>query len=113
MFFLKVISDRIQVHMASFDISQEAVERFASLARIQLSEKERAALTKDLAAILEYVRQVSGVADIAPPALPGNRNVFRDDGEPHPSGAETEALLAEAPAVEEGFLKVKKILSRT
>jgi len=96
----------------SFRVNTEDMAHLATLARIRLSDEEKAALSKDLEAILGYVRQVSEVADKAPKVSARLENVFREDGKPHATGAYSEVLLAEAPAVEKNFVKVKKIISR-
>lgn len=92
-------------------LTVEDVAALARLARIELTEEERAHLAPQLDVILESVAQVSEVAtdDVAPTshALPLT-NVFRPD-EVRPSiGAE--AALSGAPSAEEDRFRVPQIL---
>ena len=79
-------------------LTVQDVKAVAHLARLELSEDELAAMTRQLGAILDYVAQLQrldpeGVEPLAH-ALPVS-NVFRDD-EPAPSLPVDEAL-ANAP----------------
>jgi Asp-tRNA(Asn)/Glu-tRNA(Gln) amidotransferase C subunit len=62
--------------------------------------------------ILAYVGELSSVAtedDIAPRA--GDlRNVLRPDETPRAGGEFTQAIIANAPDEEDGYVKVKQIL---
>ena len=96
-------------------ISPEEIRKLASLARIQISEREEASLAKDMDSILDFVKQIQSVStDATKTTKERVRNVLRPDTNPHESGIHTEAILAEAPQTEtkEGgrFIKVKKIL---
>jgi aspartyl-tRNA(Asn)/glutamyl-tRNA(Gln) amidotransferase subunit C len=92
-------------------LSPEDVRRLGALARIDLSEEELARLAPELDVILEAVASVSAVADAdVPPtshALPLT-NVFRAD-EVRPS-LDRDAVLAGAPATEDGRFRVPRIL---
>lgn len=87
------------------------IEKLAELARLEIPEEEKETLRAEVDSILEFVGQIK---KLTPPELVKEagavRNVFREDTDPHPSGKFTEALLAEAPATEDGYLRVKKIL---
>jgi aspartyl-tRNA(Asn)/glutamyl-tRNA(Gln) amidotransferase subunit C len=79
-------------------LTPQEVKAVAHLARLELSDDELAAMTRQLGAILDYVAQlqqldVDGVEPLAH-ALPVS-NVFRDD-EPAPS-LPVEEALANAP----------------
>ncbi len=90
------------------------VHNLAKLARIGVSGAEAKKLEGDLESILGYVSELEAVDVKAEEsgALPEGalRNVLREDADPYPSGAFTEAILAEAPKTEEGYLVVKQIL---
>ncbi len=89
------------------------IEKLAKLARIELTDAEKVAFAHDLDSILGYVDQIREVAtDDKPAEVGGIFNVLREDEvQPdHETGQFTEKILAEAPAVQDGFVKVKKIL---
>lgn len=92
------------------------IEKLAKLARIELTEEEKAKYLKDIGAILGYVDQIKGVlanhsenvlAKSGPKDL---NNVMREDEVKNESGANTEVIVAEFPQKQGNSLKVKKIL---
>jgi len=93
-------------------LSVDDVAALARLARIELTEAERAHLAPQLEVILESVAKVSDVAtdDVRPTSHPVPlTNVFRAD-EVHAS-LPVEQVLAGAPAAEEDRFRVPQILS--
>lgn len=93
-------------------MDKKEIENLAQLARMDLSEAEKASLASDMKDILAFVDKIKE-ADVD--VTLENRvgavyNVFREDMDPHESGIYTEALLAAAPSREGDFVKVKKIL---
>jgi aspartyl-tRNA(Asn)/glutamyl-tRNA(Gln) amidotransferase subunit C len=93
------------------EISKEQVEHVARLARLEVSEEEKATFARQLSAILTYIDQLKEVetAGVEPTAtvLPTD-NVFRED-EVRPSLSQ-EGALANAPDQADGFFRVPKIL---
>ena len=92
-------------------LTDDDVRWVAHLARLELGEADRAALTRQLSAILEYVNQLQqvntdGVEPLAHP-LPV-QNVFRPD-ELRPSLPVDEALR-NAPARSGDFFAVPAVL---
>lgn len=87
------------------------VEHLAHLARINLPEDEKASFLNDMKSILGYIDQISSVdtsgVDLT---LPEHRNIIRDDVALNETGSQTDALIAEAPESQDGFVKVKQIL---
>ena len=87
------------------------IEHVARLARLELSDEEKARLREQLGAILEHAAKVGEVAaDDVPPtayAIPRS-NVLRPD-EVTPSLA-VEEVLSNAPEVEDDRFKVPKIV---
>ena len=88
------------------------IEKLAKLARIELTEEEKAKYLKEIGAILGYVDQIKGAVAKAGEdrKVPEHRNVMRADEVKNPSGSNTEALVAEFPRKKDNYLKVKKIL---
>jgi aspartyl-tRNA(Asn)/glutamyl-tRNA(Gln) amidotransferase subunit C len=92
-------------------LTPEQVRLVAHLARLELSEAELAAMTRDLSAIVEYVKQLQeintdGVEPLA--HVMEIENVFRAD-EPTPSLA-VDAALANAPDRQQDFFAVPAVL---
>ncbi len=92
-------------------ISRVEIEKLADLSRLKLSDEETAEMQSEMNSILAYVDKLkSAGGGEAKPASSANKNVLREDENPHQSGVYTERLLAAAPKSQNGFIKVKKIL---
>jgi aspartyl-tRNA(Asn)/glutamyl-tRNA(Gln) amidotransferase subunit C len=92
-------------------ITREEVRHIALLARMHLTAEEESRLVDQLGAILEYVATLRRVdtSNVAP--LAGaleTDNTLRDDQVTN--APNTEALLANAPAADDGFFQVPKII---
>ena len=93
------------------EITKQAVEKVAKLARLELTEVEKAAFTKQLNQILTYVETLKqyDTAGVGPTAtVLGQVNVFRSD-EVRPC-LSAEQALANAPESAEGYFVVPKII---
>lgn len=92
-------------------IDRKTVDHVARLARLALSEDERDRLREQLSAILEHIN-VIGEADTSAVAASANilpmTNVMAPDTS-RPSCAPQE-LLANAPAREDGYFRVRAVL---
>ena len=95
-------------------MDKDKVLALAKLARIKVSESEAEKLSHEFESILGYVGEVKEISmtNNSQPTTDNFtvRNVMREDGEGHASGLYTEKLLAEAPARDGDYIKVKKIL---
>lgn len=94
-------------------VSREEIEKLASLARIEISEKEAEKLSGEIDAILGYVNLVGQIhPDPKASGLGQNSeiNVLREDENPTESESFNKELIAEFPKAEKNYLKVKKIL---
>ena len=93
------------------EINKEQVEHVAKLARLEVSEDEKAMFARQLSAILTYMDQLKEMdtEGVEPTAtvLP-TENVFREDAV-KPSLTQ-ERALANAPDQADGFFRVPKIL---
>ncbi len=92
-------------------ITKQEVEKVAKLARLELTEAEKDAFTKQLAEILTYVETLKqyDTEGVEPTATVLRQvNVFRDD-DVRPS-LPVERALANAPEHGDGFFVVPKIL---
>ncbi len=89
------------------------IEKIAELARLSLKPEEKAALEKDLGAILEYVTQLEKLdtSKVEPTSHVLNlENVYRKD-EPRSAGVRDE-VLKHAPLRDGNFFKVPKVVDK-
>jgi aspartyl-tRNA(Asn)/glutamyl-tRNA(Gln) amidotransferase subunit C len=92
-------------------IKKEEVEHIAKLARIGTSDKEIEALTKDMSAILDWMKELeqADVANIEPTEhITGSENVMRED-KAEPCGMREE-IVKLFPESKDGYDKVKSVL---
>ena len=99
----------------SKDMQIEEVRKLATLARIDMSEEEMNEVAKDFDSILAYVGQVQEVSGEASENKKSKedyfmRNVMREDAVTNNGRENTDKILANAPEVEDGFIKVRKIM---
>jgi aspartyl-tRNA(Asn)/glutamyl-tRNA(Gln) amidotransferase subunit C len=93
------------------EITKQEVDKVAKLARLELTEVEKAAFTRQLSQILTHVETLKqyDTAGVEPTAtVLGQVNVFRAD-EVRPS-LPVERAVANAPESAEGFFVVPKII---
>lgn len=99
-------------------ITKDDIKNLAHLARIEVPEGEMGKIASDMDEILRYVGEISvavGQGKKSGSTEPGVqvgflKNVFRDDVPTTERGEYTEDILANAPAREGNYVKVKKIL---
>ncbi len=90
-------------------ISTDEVGRIAKLARLSYKEEEKQKLQTELSAILNYVDQLKAVeGKVTESYDPEALNLMRDDVAEPPTIADE--LIKQAPASQDGLLKVKSIL---
>jgi aspartyl-tRNA(Asn)/glutamyl-tRNA(Gln) amidotransferase subunit C len=93
-------------------LSREDVLNLASLSRLRLSDDEVEKLRGELSEILNYVQILDSVdvSGLQPTyQVSGLKNVSRPD-EVRDYGYATKDLLSNAPAVQDGQFKVKRVL---
>lgn len=88
------------------------VAALAKLARLEVSADELERLEKEIPEILAFVETIQSVSGDVVLEAPEVRNVMRTDENPHESGVFTKTLLDAAPASEDGYLLVKKVLHK-
>jgi len=92
-------------------LTRDEIRRIAALARLRLSADEEAQLTEQLSRILQYMDKLNQLdtSRVEPLAHAVDIvNAFREDkvtNQPNP-----EAILANAPAKDQTFFKVPKII---
>ncbi|MFA5830809.1 MAG: Asp-tRNA(Asn)/Glu-tRNA(Gln) amidotransferase subunit GatC [Candidatus Paceibacterota bacterium] len=95
-------------------ITKEDVQNLANLARIEVKDDEMESIRQKMEGILDYVSEVQNLSkEGAPEDVPDageNRNVLREDAEPHEGEKYTSNIMRNAPDKEGNYIKVKKIL---
>jgi len=96
------------------ELSKKEVEHIANLARIELTEAEIAKYGSELSAILDYIDElkkldITGIEEIG--QITGLTNQLAEDKIENCAISQKE-LLANAPVVENGQIKVKSVLGR-
>ena len=92
-------------------ISKPEVEHVAKLARLDITESEKDALSRQLSDILTYIEQLKAIdtSSVEPTAtVVDQTNVFREDIV-RPS-LPVEQALANAPQADGGYFQVPRIL---
>lgn len=90
--------------------TEKDLDTLSELARITVSPEEKQKMLHDIQSILGYVSEVNAVSGDQEKETPALRNVFREDVVLHETGSNTKDVLAEAPATEDGYVKVNQVL---
>jgi aspartyl-tRNA(Asn)/glutamyl-tRNA(Gln) amidotransferase subunit C len=92
-------------------LTLKEVEHIAALARLELTDEQKALYREQLSAILDYVAKLQELDTENVPPMTGGRSVaqmpLRAD-EPRP-GLSPEKLLANAPQKEDGQFKIPPV----
>lgn len=92
-------------------ITLQDIEKLATLSRLSLTDTEKEKYRGEIDSILGYIDILKKVSTGKPvPVMSKNKNVLRDDENPHEPGIYTEKLLDLAPKRDGQYVKVKKIL---
>ncbi len=94
-------------------LSKEQIRHIAKLARLELSEAELKKYGGQLSDVLSYADQLqeADVEGVEPTAqVTGLENVFREDIVEEWDDAEVKAALSRAPELEDGQIKIKRVL---
>jgi aspartyl-tRNA(Asn)/glutamyl-tRNA(Gln) amidotransferase subunit C len=94
-------------------LTKEQIKHIADLARLDLTEKELKLYGSQLSEILEYINQLQAVdtTNVEPTAqVTGLENIFREDEVEDWDKKERKEALSQAPELENGQVKVKRIL---
>lgn len=98
-------------------ITLQDIEKLATLSRLSLTDAEKEKYRSEIDSILGYIDILKKVSAGLPaqagkpaPVMSRNKNILREDVNPHESGVYTDKLLKLAPKSEGQYVKVKKIL---
>ncbi len=90
--------------------TEKDLDNLSTLARITVSQEEKAKMLQDMQSILGYVSEIN---DVSGEMIRGEEvvyNVVREDVVTKETGSNTEAILNEAPGVVDGYVKVEQVL---
>ena len=96
-------------------LTKQDIDKLADLARLGLTDEEKAGLEKDLGSILGYVSELEKAqVSFSDQIVFSHQSVnsMRADSMPHESHAFTEALLTQAPKRQGDYLAVKAIIEK-
>lgn len=94
-------------------MNEEGVKKLAELSRLELSDEEIKQYSGEISEILSYVDSLKEAgADEMTSVIENSaeRNVMREDENPHETGINTDVIMDAAPDSVNGHFKVKKIL---
>ena len=97
----------------SMKLKKEEIEHIVDLARLELTEAELKKYGSQLSDVLNYIDQLKEVdtTDIEPTAqITGLENALREDEKEDWDKKEIEEALSQAPELENGQIKVKRVL---
>ena len=90
--------------------TREDLDNLSALARITVQEDEKDKMLADMQAILGYVSEIIEVSGDVERVKGTHYNIVRDDVVTRESGSNTDSVLREAPATEDGYVKVAQVL---
>ncbi len=90
--------------------TEKDLDNLSTLARINIKDDEKEEMITSMKAILGYVGEINSVQGSLEKEEEVFVNIVRDDVITSESGSNTEALLANAPATEDGYVKVVQVL---
>lgn len=94
-------------------LSKEEIQHIANLARLELTVEEQEKYGSQLSDVLSFIEQLKEVdtTDCEPTAqVTGLENIFRSDEKEDWNKREVGEALKQAPALENGQVKVKRVL---
>lgn len=94
------------------DMNTKDILGLAALSRLEITETDAESYQKDFAGIIDYINTISSVDVPIEENYQTNlaTNMMRSDEGVYEPGSFTEDILKEAPAAEDGYFKVKKVL---
>lgn len=93
------------------NLTDEQIEKIASLARIRLSEEEKPKLAKDLSAVISYFEKLQTLdTDSVDLHLSETENTNRVRQDVPENSGNQQKILSGAPLREDNFIRVKSVL---
>lgn len=91
-------------------LTEQDLDNLSNLARITILPEEKQKMLIDLQSILGYVSEINSVEGTLNRGEEDVFNVVRDDVITNETGSNTDAILANAPKVKNGFVEVEQVL---
>jgi aspartyl-tRNA(Asn)/glutamyl-tRNA(Gln) amidotransferase subunit C len=86
------------------------LDNLSTLARINIAPNEKEKMLADMQAILGYVSEINAIQGDVAHCPDDVFNVVREDVVTNITGTKSDAILANAPAVQEGYVEVMQVL---
>ena len=90
--------------------TEEELDNLSKLARIDITKEEKPKMLADMQAIIAYVSEINQVSGEIIRGDETLYNVVREDIITNETGSNTEAILANAPKVKDGYVEVEQVL---
>jgi len=90
--------------------TEQDLDNLSTLARITVTQEEKQKMLLDMQAILGYISEINEVEGELTRDEETLFNVVREDVVTRETGSNTQAILAQAPAVQDGYVKVEQVL---
>lgn len=90
--------------------TEQDLDNLSTLARINVSKDEKAKMLLDMQSILGYVSEINEIKGDIVKEKEAVFNVVREDVVTIETGSNTVAILDEAPATKDEYVKVEQVL---
>jgi aspartyl-tRNA(Asn)/glutamyl-tRNA(Gln) amidotransferase subunit C len=90
--------------------TEQDLDNLSRLARIDITPEEKPKMLADMQAILGYISEINEVEGSLTRGEESIFNVVREDVVTRVTGSNTEVILANAPSVKDGYVKVEQVL---
>lgn len=91
-------------------LTEQDLDNLSNLARITIAPSEKQKMLVDLQSILGYVSEINSIEGAVVRGEEEVFNVVREDVITRETGSNTDAILANAPKVKNGFVEVEQVL---
>lgn len=90
--------------------TENELDNLSKLARVDIAEEEKAKMLQDMQAILGYVSEINSIEGELESGKELVFNIVREDVVTRETSSLTDALLANAPNVKDGYVEVQQVL---
>lgn len=90
--------------------TEKDLDTLSTLSRIDIGKDEKQKMLLDMQAVLSYISEINEVTGNTEREKEATYNVVREDIITRETGTNVEAILSEAPATEDGYVKVEQVM---